>query len=117
MMREIAFVDVQGKTLKHIECSYNNGQAVIIFDDETFITLGIEKVYEDSCSYIQFEPLDMFDFGDELLQEAGVVTQEELEKLRQKIRQKQLEVHKKIQEIKDLQEYERLKKRFEIKDE
>lgn len=97
--------EVMSTRLRDIVFSATNGQVLLIFD-EGFLTLGIDGYDNDE---ITIDMLDLSDFGDHLLVDAGIVTHAELEARRVAIRKAQ--VHD--QNKRELVEYNRLKAKYE----
>ncbi len=114
MKSEIKLTNAIGKTLAAVELSNRcyGGQAVIAFTDGTFATLGIDRGYESGDEEIKEDALRVFEFGDEKLIRAGIVTLEEINEMRtEKTRQEQAQ-QQASQEARDRREFERLKKKF-----
>lgn len=114
MKTEVKLTEAVGKTLQAVEfsASYCGGQAVLAFTDGTFATLGVERGYESGDEEIVEEPLAVFDFGDEKLVRAGLVTAKELEAMRKARDEQQRAERQAQQEARDRQEFERLKRKF-----
>lgn len=104
MLPEISIEQCRGKTLKGHSFSPCNGSVILVFDDGTFTTLGIE--WQDEIDQAE---LELFNFGDAELIAMGIISRDELEAHRAErngqnnARQAELE----------LQTYKRLKKRFD----
>jgi hypothetical protein len=114
MKTEVKLTEAVGKTLAAVEFSdaYLAQQCVLAFADGTFATLGVERGYESGDEEITEEPLNVFDFGDEKLVRAGIVTAEEMAAMREaRDRQRRAE-QEHCQEARDRQEFERLKRKF-----
>lgn len=115
MKTEVKLTEAVGKTLAAVEFSdsYRGGQAVLSFTDGTFATLGVERGHEDGDEEIKEDTLAVFDFGDEKLARAGIVTLDEMAAMRaERTRQLKAAVQA-LQEARDRQEFERLKRKFE----
>lgn len=110
MQTEIELKDAVGKVLKDVLFASN--QAVITFTDDTFTTLGVGLGYEPGEETIRPDTLELFDFGDDLLANAGIATKEELNDLREERRKKAAEHWRVTQEEREREEFERLKKKF-----
>lgn len=113
MKTEIGISKVVGKTLKAIQFSNLNGQCVLVFNDDTFTTLGIDRGFEHGDDDIEPISLDLFMFGDDRLIEADIVTKEEMEFIRSEKAAADNKRHNVAQELRDRAEYERLRARFE----
>ena len=114
MKTEVKLTEAIGKTLAAVEFSESwcGGQAVLAFTDGTFATLGVERGYESGEDEIKEDTLAVFDFGDEKLARAGIVTLDEMAAMRaEQTRQRQAEAQYR-QEARDRQEFERLKRKF-----
>ena len=114
MKTEVKLTEAVGKTLAAVEFSesHYSGQCVLVFADGTFATLGIDRGCEYGDEEITEEPLDLFDFGDEKLVRAGVVTADELAAMRKARDDKHSAAYRARQEARDRQEFERLKQKF-----
>jgi hypothetical protein len=114
MKTEVKLTEAVGKTLAAVEFSesYCGGQCVLAFADGTFATLGVERGYESGDEEITEEPLSVFDFGDEKLIRAEIVTAEELAAMRKARSDQQRAEQQARQEARDRQEFERLKRKF-----
>ena len=77
MKQEVKLTQAYGKTLEDVCFSYMNGQAMLLFSDGTFTTLGI-NLDEDGNEEIVSEEMDLLSFGDGELIRAGLMTEEEL---------------------------------------
>lgn len=107
MKTEIKLSEAIGKTLATVEFALS-GQCVIIFNDDTFTTLGIEQGYDPGDEQIVEDRLNIFEFGDTALVRVGIATFDELMAMRQaKNDKRQAE-----QEIRERCEFERLKRKF-----
>ncbi len=88
MNKEIGLDQAIFKTIAGYEYSTNSSQMVIVFNDETFTTLGIHD------GDIGSDKLNIDSFGDDYLVRSGIATQEELDHIRkekEKIRKKNKE--------------------------
>lgn len=114
MKTEMKLTEAVGKTLAAVEFSesYCGGQCVLAFTDGTFATLGIARGYESGDEEITEDTLALFDFGDEKLVRAGIVTADELAAMREDRNRQQRAEYEKQQEARDRQEFERLKRKF-----
>lgn len=111
MKTEIKMSDAIGKTIKDFAFSGSySGQAVIVFDDNTFTTLGIEFGYEDRDADIVERGLNITEFGDSEIERVGIATEKELEE----IRQKNHELWQENQRIRDMEQLENLKRRLGV---
>lgn len=79
-MRELTEHEISGKTLKKV--IFYNDQAVLLFDDETFIMIVGKENYHDV--ELEFQPLDIYEFSNDLLVENGIYTQERLDNIKNK---------------------------------
>jgi hypothetical protein len=61
-----------GKRVKKYVHSYYGDQFVIVFDDDTFVTLKARHDYLMDENDIDFHPLNYSDFGDDDLIKAGI---------------------------------------------
>lgn len=114
MKTEVKMTEAVGKTLAAVEFSegYCGGQCVLAFTDGTFATLGVERGYERGDEEITEDTLALFDFGDENLVRAGIVTADELAAMREDRNRQQRAGYERLQEARDRQEFERLKRKF-----
>ena len=111
MKTEIKMSDAIGKIIKDFAFSGTyNGQAVIVFDDDTFATLGIQFGYEHMDADIVEKELNITEFGDSEIERVGIATEQELEE----IRKQQDELWRENQRLADLEQLERLKKRLGV---
>lgn len=107
MREELVFSDCAGQTIEGVFYSGWNSQAVVTFTDGTFATIGTDTWYDDT--YLEDGKLDVLEFGDTSLIEAGIITAEEL-------KAKRMEGHERYlrrQEASEREYYERLKKKYE----
>ena len=63
MKKEIKLSEALGKILVGFESSFTSGQAVLVFADGTFSTLGIDRGYEHGNEEIEESELKVLDFG------------------------------------------------------
>jgi len=114
MKTEVKLTEAAGKTLAAVEFSesYGSGQCVLSFSDGTFSTLGVERGYEGGDEEVKEDTLSMFDFGDEKLISAGIVTADEMAAMREERDGRQRAEQQARQEARDRQEFERLKRKF-----
>lgn len=110
MKTEIKMSDTIGKTIQDFAFSNTSGQAVIVFADDTFATLGVHFGYEDRDVDIVEDVLIVSDFGDSELERVGIVDEKELEEIRKNEHESWLA----DQRIRDLEQLERLKKRLGV---
>ena len=110
MKTEIKMSNAIGKTIKDFAFSSTSGQAVFVFDDNTFATLGLHFGYDDRDVDITEDSLIISDFGDSELERVGIVDEKELEE----IRKQQHEAWLESQRLRDLEELERIKKRLGV---
>ena len=108
MQTEVKIKDAIGKTLEGIVFSYTCGQALLKFTDGTFTVLGVFINYAGEGE-VGETTLDLHNFGNDKLIDAGIATAEELETIRAKRIADMLAVWAQ----RDLKEYERLKCKFE----
>lgn len=112
MKQEVKLTETLGKTLESVAFSGTNGQAVLVFTNGTFTTLGVkvdEYTNEQGGEQVVEDLLDWSNFWGAELIKVGVVTKEELQGLHdhwQKENRQQYEAGEKA-------EFERLKKKFE----
>ena len=114
MKTEVKLTESVGKTLAAVEFSesYYGGQCLLTFTDGTFATLGVERGYESGDEEIKEVTLSVFDFGDEKLARAGVVTPEEMAAIRAERARRQQAEDDARKEARDRLEFERLKQKF-----
>lgn len=112
MKTEVKLTESIGKTLAAVAFSesYCKGQCVLAFTDGTFATLGIDRGCERGEDWIMQEELSLFDFGDDELVRAGIVTAEEIATMR-KDRDRKLAAER---DARLRQEFERLKCKFGV---
>lgn len=107
MFKEITWVEAKGKKVQDYTTSIT-GQMVIVFTDETFTTLGIDRGFERGDESIIEEAIDLLDFGHRQLIALGIITPEEL-KNKENI---QNEEFQRQHERKEKLEYRRLKAKY-----
>ena len=105
MKREVKFAEALGKKLENV--AFSNEQAVFVFDDNTFSTIGLDKGYDNDVDLIE-DSLELLNFSHEKLLKVGIVSEDELKKL---IAEKD-EKHREFYQKRELAEYERLKKKL-----
>lgn len=105
MKNEVTDEQARGKVLTKIVMSHVGRQAIIVFSDGTFTTIGIDRGYDYGDETIVSEPLAWREFGLPLLIEAGVMSQEQADEHMAR----QIAEHQE----RERREYERLRKRFE----
>lgn len=81
MLREIPIEESIGKSLARICSSVISSQTVMVFSDGTFTTLEVKHEYDCHCRIVEAK-LELFNFGDRKLVESGILTYEEIDKLR-----------------------------------
>lgn len=101
-----------GKTIQAIVVdTYDSGQAVISFTDETFLVLGTYLEYHGYENGIERTPdtrLKIGEWPDKLLLLTGIVTEEELAEIRADLDRK----YRERLRMKHRREYERLGRRY-----
>ena len=114
MKTEVKATEAVGKTLASVEFSgsFCGGQCVLSFTDGTFATLGVESGHESGEEEIVEEKLSVFDFGDDALSRAGIVSAEEMTAMRSERDARHQEEREARQEAHDRQEFKRLKQKF-----
>lgn len=116
MKTEVTLREAVGKVLTNVAFSEwaNSGKCVLVFSDETFTTLGIERGYEADDEEIREDKINLLEFGDEILVRVGIATREELATIRSE-RKKRMEdeIQARTHE-RDLREFERLKRIFNV---
>ena len=114
MKTEVKLTEAVGKTLAAVEFSdsWCGGQCVLAFTDSTFATLGVERGHESGDEEIKEDTLAVFDFGDEKLARAGIVTTDEMAAMRKDRDDQQRAEQQARQEARDRMEFERLKRKF-----
>lgn len=111
MKKEITDKEAIGRTITGFVYSYTSGRMIITFNGDTFTTFGIKRGYESGDEEIISEKLDLFDFGDDELVKADILSKDELEeKLTKRDRQ-----WKQQREAQEFVEYKRLKAKWEEK--
>lgn len=110
MRQEVTLTHAIGKTLEDVAYSTYSNQMVITFTDDTFATLGVTRGYEVGEEQIDEDQLSLLDFGDRELLRVGILTSEELKKLRDD-RTALLQADR---EARDKAEFERLKQKFGV---
>ena len=109
MKEEIALSKCLGKTLAGYAFSITCCQAVMTFTDGTFATIGISRGWDPGEIEFIEEKLNLHDFGDDKLICLGVITQSELNEMRdQKVKESLIE-----RENAELALYEKLRNKFE----
>ncbi len=109
MRTEIQLTNALGRTLEGFEFSATSSQAVLIFTDDTFATLDIDRGYDRGEETITEGSLDLHTFGNQQLIGVGILTQKEID---ERSRQER-EIFDNAREERERAEYERLKHRFE----
>lgn len=114
MKKEVGIKESIGKVLIAVEFSegYQGSQCVFVFNDDTFLTIGIDRGYDPSDDKICEDKLKIFNFGDEALVRAGIVTPKEIASMREE-RDRKL---KEDFEAREREELERLKIKFGMKE-
>lgn len=107
MRKELELKLQVGKTFEGFAFS-GYGQAVLVFSDGTFSTLRATEDRE-----IEEDQLDLYNFGGEALIATGIVTEDELERLRAEQVAKLKAERAANQEEHDRREYERLRRKYE----
>ena len=79
MLTEVSWKNVIGKTLKFVRSSFNNQQCVLVFEDGTYTTLGIDRGHSVGEEAIVEEKLDWLYFGEKLIVDLGIMSQEEVD--------------------------------------
>lgn len=97
---------VEGKTISKILIGIEE-ELLIVFNDKTFIGVRVRS-YGDSFSLEEMESFDPTLFGVNVLVSSGLYTQEEMSQLLDERKAKWEERQKE----RELNEYERLKKKF-----
>jgi len=82
MFTEITLEQAKGKQLQGYAFSFCCEQTVLVFTDSTFTTLGIDHGYTGEYSEIMQSALRLNDFGDTQLISCGIITQEEVNVIR-----------------------------------
>ena len=112
MKKEVKLDEAIGKTLTAVGFSEKYGmcspQAVLVFGDGTFTTLGVAYSYPEDNGQIEESELYMPEFWDHELIRVGIATQEELDRMRAKRAAVAEADHKKHQKA----QYEALKREF-----
>ena len=85
MLTEVSWEDAIGKTLKSIGASICNQQCVLVFEDGTYTTLGIDRGYDAGDETIIEERLYWLSFGDESIVELGIASEDEVNAERDRI--------------------------------
>ena len=108
MYREIKLEEFIGKTITNYAFSWGGEQFVIIFSDNTFITINSIPGYDDGETSIHIGKIDVLEFGDDVLVECGIIDKEEMKVIRDK------DTEEKIarQNASEKQQYERLHKKY-----
>jgi hypothetical protein len=109
MKTEINIEQAIGKTLVAYAFSEDSGQAVLVFTDNTFSTLGVSTGYEIGYEHIIEDKLNPEKFGDTLLIKANIYSEEELAIMWDKLD----EIDKANEEASERKAYERLRRKFE----
>jgi len=109
--KEINFSESQGKTIKGVAYSYYCSQAVVVFTDGTFSTIGIYHSYEDMELFD--DKLNLFEFGDDQLDGVGLITLSDMELKREERHHKLHLQYQQEELIEEKNTYARLKKKFE----
>lgn len=99
MQTEITDAAAIGKTIREFTFSFTAGQMIVHFDDGTFTVFGIDGTYDPD---IVSQKLALFDFGDDKLVRANILSAEELEKKRAERTKR----WKQIRELRDRRRYE-----------
>lgn len=108
MKKEIKLADSIGKKLSNVVfSSYGCRQCLLVFDDNTFTTLGIDAGYDEA--EITTAELNLYEFGDHILDKHGIATECEIAEMRRAQYNKLRAKIAKEKETRDRKEIERLK--------
>jgi hypothetical protein len=99
-----------GKTISAVEYSFDCSQFLVAFTDGTFSVLAVDVEWDGIASIVESYECVVSAFTDEKLVRAGVATQEDLYARRTELQRRDEE----RQDAMDRQEYERLKRKFEV---
>jgi hypothetical protein len=102
--------EAAGKTVGAVEFSFDDGQVVIAFTDDTFAAIRLAENFIDDSYHLEDGHFDVFGFLNlDRLIRAGILTEAELEDLR--VRRNAAEAADR--EKQERAEYERLKAKFD----
>ena len=113
MKQEIRLTLALGKTLEGVAFSSTCGQAVLVFTDGTFATLGVSRGYCEGDEEVVEAELELHNFGDAELIRVGITTDDELNRIRVERDAIERERHQRKEDAQDKVEFERLKKKFD----
>ena len=113
MKHEVKLTDAIGKTLEGVAFSSTCGQAVLVFTDGNFSTLGVFRGHDEGDEEIKEDSLKLLEFGDDKLFRVGVTTDDELTRIRVERNAVSRANYQRQQDARDKVEFERLKKKFE----
>lgn len=110
MKREIKQYETPGKTVATLRSNgkYFNGQFVISFEDETFITIGGSRDEEGQLE-LHIEPIDLNHWDDRDIIALKIMSNDEIRAFRAWEEAQRVEAARRVRQ----QEYERLKQEFE----
>lgn len=107
-MEQINIAEAAGKTIKVCVPKWDDSELLLVYEDGTYSILEVQLGYDQGDAYIVDGCLDVLQFWDAALVEAGVLDAEEARELREKdeaaCEAAALEVER--------QQYERLKLKF-----
>ena len=81
MHKQITKEEAVGKTVKGFVASTKTAQMAVIFTDETFIGLGINRGFQAGPETVVVSEIQPKEFGLDLLTHVGVIDQSEMGKL------------------------------------
>ena len=82
MYKQIKKEEAIGKTVKEFVSSAKTAQMAIVFTDETFVGLGINRGYKAGPETVVFREIDPHDFGTDLFVHSGLMSYGDVEATR-----------------------------------
>ena len=112
-MQEITLDKAKGLKFANYVFSTETQQAVLTFEGDVFITLGIDDAWEACDREIEEQHLERWDFGTHHMLELGIITTEDIEERDQRARENS-RLFKEREEKRERDLYEKLKGKFEV---
>lgn len=108
-MKQVKIAEAAGKTIKACIPKWDNCELLLLFDDDTYAFLEVQRGYDPGDEEIVDGSFNVLDFGEQALVEAGVLDANTAKDMRAEYEAK-CDAAKRER---DRQQYERLKSLFE----
>ena len=108
-MEQIYIAEAAGKTIKACVPKWDNSELLLIYEDGTYSILEVQLDSDPGYEQIADGRLDILQFGETALVDAGMLDAEEAREMREKY---EAECEASLREF-ERQQYERLKRQFE----